>query len=163
MNIFYLDKDPQIAAQMACDRHVLSGIREMTIMLSYVGAPPRKGYYHHKCSKWIRESVENYMWAAFHAFYLCYEYTYRYGRVHKNLDIIQDHMSNDYLIMEKGKSTPIPLAMPEDCRLDDPVQSYRNYYLKYKQHLLTYTRREIPEWIQSAGLGTWKEAKCLKN
>lgn len=144
---------------MAGDRHVLSGCREMAIMLSYVGQPPRRGYYHHKCSKWIRESVDNYMWAAHHAFYLCYEYYYRYGKIHKNLDMIQDHKSDDYLIMEKSEATPVVLAIPDDCKTNDPVQSYRNYYLKYKQHLLTYTRREIPFWVREAGLGTWKEAK----
>ena len=57
-----------------------------------------------------------------------------------------------------GVTTP-HLGMPNDCKTDDPVSSYRKYYLTHKNHLLMYTRREIPGWIREAGLGTWKEAK----
>ena len=34
MNIFYLDKDPVIAAQMMCDKHVVKMILESAQMLS---------------------------------------------------------------------------------------------------------------------------------
>ena len=34
MNIFYLDRDPVIAAQMSCDRHVVKMILESAQMLS---------------------------------------------------------------------------------------------------------------------------------
>ena len=33
MNIFVLDKDPEIAAQMACDKHVVNMIVETAQML----------------------------------------------------------------------------------------------------------------------------------
>lgn len=148
---------------MAVDRHVLSGIREMTIMLSYVGAPPRRGYYHHKCSKWIRASKENFDWAIRHALALCEEYTYRYGKIHANQQIIEK-IANQGFEFENKFMTPFALAVPEDMaqlrvlRMN-ATEIYKQYYLKYKQHLLIYTRREIPEWILAAGLGTWKEAK----
>jgi len=34
MNIFFLDKDPKIAAQMQCDKHVVKMILETAQMLS---------------------------------------------------------------------------------------------------------------------------------
>ena len=34
MNIFYLDKDPVVAAQMMCDKHVVKMILESAQMLS---------------------------------------------------------------------------------------------------------------------------------
>ena len=34
MNIFYLDRDPKIAAQMMCDKHVVKMILESAQMLS---------------------------------------------------------------------------------------------------------------------------------
>ena len=33
MNIFYLDRDPKIAAQLACDKHVVKMILESAQML----------------------------------------------------------------------------------------------------------------------------------
>lgn len=144
---------------MSCNLHVLSGIREMTIMLSYVGAPPRRGYYHHKCSKWIRASKENFDWAIRHALALCEEYTYRYGKIHANQQIVERIAKQDFEFEDVLMSS-FARAVPEELlNIDSIVDTYRQYYLKYKQHLLTYTRREIPGWILAAGLGTWKEAK----
>ena len=36
MNIFYLDKDPVVAAQMSCDKHVVKMILESAQMLCTV-------------------------------------------------------------------------------------------------------------------------------
>lgn len=146
---------------MSCDRHVLSGVRELSIMLSYVGAPPKNGYYNHKCSRWIRASRENFQWAIKHALALCAEYTFRYGKVHANQQIIE-RIASEKHEFENTFITPFALAVPEEIipHSTGAVDTYRQYYLAYKQHLLSYTRREIPEWIQEAGLGTWKEAKC---
>lgn len=159
MNIFILSTDPVEAAHFHADRHVLSAVREMAIMLRYVGSPPKPGYYHHKCSKWIRASQDNFDWAVKHFYALCEEYTYRYNKIHKNQLIIEEYLNNlDVQFFDK-ELTSFALAVTDDCKTDDPVQSYRKYYLTHKNHLLTYTRREIPEWIRKAGLGTWKEAK----
>jgi hypothetical protein len=39
------------------------------------------------------------------------------------------------------------LAMPDEYKTDDPVESYRNYYVGAKRHLLQYTNRTPPEWM----------------
>ena len=43
--------------------------------------------------------------------------------------------------------TVFALAMPDDCKLDDPVDSYRKYYLEYKNDLFKWKDRKEPEWI----------------
>ena len=92
MNIFAVDADPKIAAQQLCDKHVVKMILESAQMLCAVfpngDAPYRRAFYNHPCTKWARESAENYEWLLDHAYAMCQEYTRRYGKVHKSLDAI---------------------------------------------------------------------------
>ena len=92
MNIFAVDNDPKIAAQQLCDKHVVKMILESAQMLCAVfpngDAPYKRAFYNHPCTKWARESVENYEWLLNHAYAMCQEYTRRYGKVHKSLNAI---------------------------------------------------------------------------
>ena len=36
--------------------------------------------------------------------------------------------------------------MPIDYKVDDIVESYRNYYRGDKAHIAKWTNREVPEW-----------------
>ena len=94
MNIFYLDRDPVIAAQMMCDKHVVKMILESAQMLSTAHRvldgdeyADRKGLYklahkNHPSTIWVRSSLENYTWLYDHMVALMAEYTYRYGKHH---------------------------------------------------------------------------------
>ena len=74
MNIFYLNKDPEIAAQMHCDKHVVKMILESAQMLSTAhrildgdDIANSKGLYkmthkNHPCNIWVRKNNENYEW-----------------------------------------------------------------------------------------------------
>ena len=66
MNIFVLHKDPVVAAQMQCDKHVVKMLLESAQMLCSPfepgSAPYRRSHYNHPCSKWARESSSNYQW-----------------------------------------------------------------------------------------------------
>lgn len=42
----------------------------------------------------------------------------------------------------------MPCAMPDEYKVDSVVQSYRNYYIGEKQHILQYTKRDIPYWLK---------------
>jgi hypothetical protein len=79
---------------------------------------------------------------------LCKEYTYRYGKIHlcekKFKGILMQRPKN----IPIGPMTPFALAMNEDCKTDDPVESYRNYYIRYKQHICVWSKRSAPEWFQ---------------
>ena len=108
MNIFYVDEDPKLAAQALVDTHVVKMILESAQLLStahrvldgkvtFHGMNRRlalpdplldatlykEAYVNHPCAVWVRKSVGNYDWLLLHFTWLCGEYTYRFGRVHK--------------------------------------------------------------------------------
>jgi hypothetical protein len=112
MNIFYLDNNPKLCAQMHVDKHCVKMILEyaqllstahryldgiLTIGLSESGRK-RKQYIlgderdqmlysathiNHPSAIWVRQSDHNYMWLAELLEELCGEYSYRYERTHK--------------------------------------------------------------------------------
>ncbi len=154
MNIFYVDKDPYIAAQSLCDKHVVKMILESAQMLSTAHnlLDDRKGPYksthiNHPSSIWCRSSHPNYAWLLVHFSSLLQEYTYRYGKIHKCEQYL--NFFSDYPIDLKGFiSSPPPQCMPDEYKNPDTVTAYRNYYKHGKAHLLKYTKRERPEWLK---------------
>tara|TARA_R100000458_G_C8148925_1_gene157283 strand:+ start:120 stop:671 length:552 start_codon:yes stop_codon:yes gene_type:complete len=118
VNIFVLDENPQVAAQMMCDKHVVKMIVESAQMLStahrvldgeqYIelSANNRRikrwkspytlmedilykaSFVGHPCTQWVMENDKNYFWLAEHGYELCREYSRRYKKVHKTDDMI---------------------------------------------------------------------------
>jgi hypothetical protein len=116
MNIFYLDKDPKVAAQMACDKHVSKMIVESCQMLSTAhrildgtdyydktkngrkikrwkhpnsNLEPvlyKASHVNHPSTKWVMDSGFNYVWLYNHMLELNEEFKKRYGHT-------QDHKS----------------------------------------------------------------------
>ena len=112
MNIFILDKDPMLAAQMLCDKHIPKMIVESAQMLSTAnrlldGNPEKRRsksgktiqtyyafgdirdemYYtavhqHHPCTVWTMESLENYNWHFSHFAGMAMEYNFRRNKTH---------------------------------------------------------------------------------
>ena len=44
-------------------------------------------------------------------------------------------------------STPLKLAMPEEFKSNNPVKSYRDYYITKEK--MRYPKDRIPEWFMS--------------
>ena len=112
MNIFILDDDPIIAAQMLCDKHIPKMIVESAQMLSTAhrmldGTPERRRsrsgktmqqyytfgdkrddmYYlavhkYHPCTTWTMQSATNYQWHYEHFNAMSLEYEFRRKKVH---------------------------------------------------------------------------------
>jgi hypothetical protein len=157
MNIFVLDKDPTLAAQYHCDKHVVKMVLESAQMLSATHTlldGEQDGLYklthaNHPCTKWVRESNNNYNWmyALFSA--LCAEYTFRYGKTH----LCQTKFLNKFMSPPKnisiGYKTIQPKAMPVEFQVSDVVQSYRNYYKGAKADIAKWKVREAPEWFKN--------------
>jgi len=165
MNIFILDENPRIAAQMQCNKHVVKMIletRELLIIASYENAnwvqARFKRYSNHPCAKWARASRANFLWLWDHGKALCKEYTYRYNKVHMHEDFFGDQMLIPLATRTFDSEEEIPFVqcMPLEYQTEDPVEAYRNYYKGAKTHLLTYTKREIPFWLKEVGLGVQK-------
>jgi len=112
VNIFYIDRDPAVAAQLMVDKHVVKMILESAQLLSTahrvldgreVVGKSKTGrnakrwiledsrndvlysatHINHPSAVWARKAVENYNWLYEHFYALGREYTYRYGKIHK--------------------------------------------------------------------------------
>ena len=158
MNIFYLDRDPEIAAQMMCDKHVVKMILESAQMLSTAHRvldgdeyADKVGLYkmahkNHPSTIWVRANYENYDWLHEHMEALMTEYTYRYGKHHATERLIHslwEHPKN----ITHGYFTDPPQCMPDYCKNDDAVSAYQNYYILEKSDFATWKRRDKPEWF----------------
>jgi hypothetical protein len=154
MNIFVLDENPQIAAQMHNDKHVVKMILETAQLLCGVHwvtdsqhlIPYKLSHKNHPCSIWVRECIENYIWLCDLGLSLCEEYTYRYGKRHKSQDIIEWALVNKPELKENGDITPFALAMPDECKKTSAVDSYRLYYITHKSNISSWKNRNKPYW-----------------
>lgn len=158
MNIFVLDKCPIKAAQYQCDKHVVKMILETAQLLCSVypngEAPYKRTHYNHPCAIWTRESWANYYWLYKHGIALGNEYTYRYNKIHKSIDAIiwcweNISRNNFQLLHTVNEHDPItfPKCMPDEYKVDDIVQSYRNYYKGAKRDIAKWTKRPVPNWF----------------
>ena len=157
MNIFMLDNDPATAARYHCDKHVVKMILETAQLLC--GAhhtthqathqvPYKLSHKNHPCSIWVRESLSNYLYLCDLGLELCKEYTYRYGKRHKSQDVIEWCITNKLNIIDKGFTEP-PKAMPDEYKVVDVVESYRNYYRGAKSGFAVWKNRETPNWFKN--------------
>lgn len=154
MNIFFLDFDVKKCAQYHCDKHAIKMILETAQLLCGVhhminvgyDIPYKLSHKNHPCSIWSRESLSNYLYLCELGLALCEEYTYRYGKRHKSQDVIEWCLINKPNIKDIGFTTP-PKAMPDEYKVDDVVESYRNYYIGAKYKFAVWKNRKTPDWF----------------
>lgn len=152
MNIFVLDENPSTAAAYHCDKHVVKMIVETAQILSTAhwelggSAPYKSTHINHPVNCWTRMSSGNYDWLSRLGLHLCYEYTIRYDNIHKTENIIRELINNFPPKIVKGERTKFIRCMPDDFKLDDPILSYRNYYMKSKKHFATWKYTSPPHW-----------------
>ena len=161
MNIFYLDRDPVVAAQMMCDKHVVKMILESAQMLStthrvldgdayadLIGMY-KMAHKNHPTTVWVRSSVENYMWLYDHMIALMNEYTYRYDKHHATEKMIAPLKKPPIMLLEtlRKEFTSPPQCMPDYCKGVDTVSAYQTYYILEKSDFATWKRRDKPEWM----------------
>ena len=175
MNIFYLDPNPKVCAEMHCDKHVVKMIIEYAQLLStahrVLDGVPTPGYtasgrrrtdypipssrdgilyrathLNHPSAVWARATSANYDWLYVLWRELMSEYTYRYHKRHACEKLISALKPLPYNI-KHGEFTEPPPAMPDYCKIaGNSVASYRNYYIKEKISFAKW-KREIPEWF----------------
>ena len=157
MNIFFLDENPKLSAQYHVDKHVVKMILETAQLLCGVHhmtdhntdqVPYKLSHKNHPCAIWARESLSNYLYLCELGLELGKEYTYRYGKRHKSQDIIEWCIVNHPPLKELGDITPFRLAMPEECKIGNAVESYREYYIKEKKYFSKWKNRKIPHFME---------------
>ena len=163
MNIFFLSVNPAKCAKYHCNSHVVKMIVEYCQLLSTahrVLDPPndfhlllyKATHANHPSAIWVRQGKKNYLWLHNLLSELCKEYTFRYGKIHKceSSGLVQNLRTAPSKIPLGG--SPLLLAMPDDVRFTaDPVRSYRTFYAVHKKHLLTWTNRDMPAWLNKFG------------
>jgi hypothetical protein len=177
MNIFYLDHDPKVCAEMHVDKHCVKMILEYAQLLStahrildgteftgvsktgrkqtrFVLSDSRESilysatHVNHPSAVWVRKSDANYAWL-FRLFgELMDEYTYRYGKTHA-CERLADALSYRPKNIPKGSFTEPTPAMPDNYKVSgDSISSYKNYYLGDKQRMFSWKNRPTPNWIR---------------
>lgn len=177
MNIFYIDKTPQQAAEWMVDSHVVKMILESAQLLctahrmldgNQIPGKSRTGrnvkrfvlsddrdavlyqatHVNHPSAVWARTSTNNYLWLMEHFYALNREYSYRYGnKVHKCFGLAS-LLQSPPKNLKKHELTEMPCAMDKQYIISaDPVINYRNYYKYGKARLHRWTNRQPPDWI----------------
>ena len=175
MNLFVLDYNPKKAAEAHGDKHVVKMILETCQMLytahwtaahpellvktrSKVDTPEslktspkpyKAAHINHPCTKWIRASLQNYLYACELGIELAAESTYRYGKTHACEEHVWWLKTFPPSLPQIGQ-TPFAIAMDNEYKIsDDAIECYRHYYLTAKKEkgLLVYTKREPPSFI----------------
>ena len=156
MNIFFLDENPTMSAQYHVDKHVVKMILETAQLLCGVHhatapdntyVPYKLSHKNHPCSIWARTSLSNYLYLCELGLELCKEYTYRYGKRHKSQDVIEWCLINKPNVPDVEFTEPAK-AMPDEYKVGDVVQSYRNYYMGAKSGFATWKNRQKPFWFE---------------
>jgi len=160
MNIFYIHPDPTTAAKQLVDDHVRKMQLESAQMLCTtfhhygIEAPYKKAHYNHPSTKWVRASINNLNWLLEHGLAICDEFVIRYGKDHASRKVLL--WAKDNLSLLEGKIptssfTPPPQCMPDEYKMDDTIEAYRNFYIKDKIGIknLGYNKlNNTPEWIK---------------
>ena len=168
MNLFILSLIQKEIAAYMMDKHVSKILLEAVQMLctaKRILDPYDEENEHlykiahknHPVTIWCRKSKANYIWTLDLIQELHNEWRYRGGysdtKFHSSYIIaalhLRENIPSDDKFEEQGL-TPFALAMPEQYKTSDPVESYRNYYMsKEKQRIATWKkRREKPDWYQ---------------
>ena len=176
MNIFYLDKDPKVCAEMHVDKHCVKMILEYAQLLStthryldgiltdglsksgrkrkqYVLSGQREQvlysatHINHPSAVWVRQSDKNYSWLFDLFEALLEEYTYRYGKIHSSQRLVWALSVRPNNIPRGIFTEPTP-AMPDEYKVSgDSIASYHNYYLGEKTRMFSWKNRQVPKWI----------------
>ena len=168
MNIFYLHHLPQVAAGYHCDKHVGKMLIESCQMLATAHHHHGNGHAvtykpthaNHPSSIWARESRLHYDWLASLARELGREFYKRYGKHHKSYDVLIAELWKAPPAMYDLPLTwrPPTLAMPDEFKSDDFVQSYRRFYASKRDRMpMLYYKHEAhaPAWL----IDIWQETE----
>ena len=176
MNIFYLDPDPKVCAEMHISKHVVKMIIEYAQLMSTahrvidgteytdLTASGRRikrwrltddreetlykaTHINHPSAIWCRENRANYVWLYRMCLHLCEEYTYRYGKVHSCARLTKELNLIPFNIEEDNFFAPTP-AMPADVKVlaDNPVPGRKYDVLKSYHNYYINNKKSFASW-----------------
>jgi len=182
MNIFYLDNDPKVCAEMHNDKHCIKMILEYAQLLStahrvldgtlsiglsetgrkqtrYVLPDGRESklyvatHINHPSAIWCRQSYANYVWLSKLLTELCREYTYRYGKVHK---VELSGLEEELMYPPMNIPAHAPFTEPTPAMPDD-VKVAGDSIASYKNYYIN-NKQHLASWrgkINSRPVPNW--------
>jgi len=136
MNIFYLSKNPIVAAEKQINKHVIKMILESAQMLCTAHREfgidndnlYKRTHTNHPSAIWVRASSQHYDWLYQHMLALGNEYTNRYGKIHLTITKMKELLKQPPAGLEDEGFVDPPQCMPEEYRKEDTVEAYLSYY-----------------------------------
>ena len=133
------------------DKHIVKMPVEAAQLLSNafykIGKLPhvvyKPSHLHHPLNKWVCESLNNWLWWAEYTLLMGKEYSFRYGKKHASVEMVKKFTIPELPIIGM---TPFVKCVPEEFRHLDVVEAYRQYFIRDKNHIRKYTKRDIPDW-----------------
>ena len=153
MNIFYLDKCPQKAAQLQYNKHVVKMILESAQMLCTAhhicgdpdDVPYKVAHVNHPSTIWVRENSLHYEWLFQHMMHLGDEYTKRYGKTHLSITKCWDKLCHLPINIPHEQWEQPPQCMPDEYKNECSVKAYWNYYIGEKHTVANPKTEKIYE------------------
>lgn len=161
MNIFFLSRIVENCARYHADVHVVKMILEtaqllftahhVTDSMLLENCPVKvykKTHANHPSAIWVRESIYHYVWLVNLGLFLCYEYTFRYGKIHATQESME-WLSLNFPNLEYSWFRDPPQAMPDEFKDKNCVKAYRAYY-RHKSITLKrfgYKNRKVPKFL----------------
>mgnify|MGYP003669192007 FL=1 len=139
MNIFYLDEDPEVAAIVQYNKHVVKMILESAQMLCTAhryydndDVPYKTAHLNHPSTIWVRQNTKHYFWLYKHMLALGEEYTHRYGKIHMSITKCKEPLQLAPINMPTYKFEQPPQCMPDEFKSDCAIHAYWAYYIGEK-------------------------------
>jgi Pyrimidine dimer DNA glycosylase len=157
MNLFILALIQKEIAESMFDKHVSKILLEAVQMLCsamHVLEPGmhtviyKMAHKNHPVTIWCRTSKENFEWTLklIDCLHEEWRFRYKHEKIHKSYVVAQylkEHVPTNF--PQQGLTT-FALAMPEEYKTADPVESYRAYYLS-KRPIASWKNRTPPSWF----------------
>lgn len=155
MNLFVTSNCPEKCAEYIDDKRVVKMVLETAQLLSTAaricGSDDNRIYkathVNHPCSMWVRETKQNYLWTLRHFSALCYEYTKRYGKIHKS-SALYPYLKDLAESIPEGEMTEFTNCAANES-LGISFKHISNVFLAYKLYL-------DARWKLDARTPTWK-------
>jgi len=172
MNLFILSWNFKECAEFMFDKHIskiiLEAVQMLCTTIQIVDSENeiqnkiklyKIAHKNHPVTIWMRKSLANYLWTLNLVDAMHNEWKFRYNhpaeKMHKSY-IVAKYLREYAPTADKFPSvglTPFALAMPIECKCNDPIASYRIYYqTKEKQRIASWKKREKPYWYKKEDL-----------
>ena len=156
MNVFFLHRVAAVAASMHCDKHLGKMLIESCQLLATTHHVHGNGHVvsykpthvNHPSAVWTRQSTAHYGYVAKLAESLDVLFTRRYGTRHRSGMVLRAELLVPPPALVNAKWSDPPLAMPDEFKSDDPVASYRAYYVSKQAVMgMEYVGRATPAFF----------------